>query len=229
MRRVTAGEDGEGLRIGEVDDWRHVHTFETDIAADGSVCAGLAVFKWPDDAADEDSRSILSRPQTLRDHAEQVACRVREIAARLKLPAEEIDALAIAARLHDDGKAAARWQNAMNAPKDGRPYAKTCGGGSWRLLEGYRHEFGSLLRGERMDLPDGTRDLILHLIAAHHGYARPLISSAGCEQGPPSRLESTAGEAALRFARLQKRYGSWGLAWRTVCDDQPHCPAPPRG
>ena len=214
VRRVNVGEEDEGLQMAEVEDWRHVCTFETDFAAAGSVRAGLAVFKWPDDAAGEDSRSILSRPQTLCDHTEQVACRVREIAARLKLPAEEIDALAIAARLHDDGKAVARWQNAMNAPKDGHPYAKTCGGGSWWLLEGYRHEFGSLLRAERMDLPDGARDLILHLIAAHHGYARPLISSAGCEQGPPSRLESTAGEAALRFARLQKRYGPWGLAWR---------------
>ena len=214
VRRVSAGEEDEGLQMAEVEDWRHVCTFETDFAADGSVRAGLAVFKWPDDAADEDSRSILSRPQSLRDHAEQVAGRVREIATRLKLTAEEIDALAIAARLHDDGKAVARWQNAMNAPKDGRPYAKTCGGGNWRLLEGYRHEFGSLVQAERMDLPEGSRDLILHLIAAHHGYARPLISSAGCEQGPPSRLESTAGEAALRFARLQKRYGPWGLAWR---------------
>ena len=133
---------------------------------------------------------------------------------RLGLPAEEINAISTAARLHDDGKAAARWQNAMNAPNNGRPYAKTSGGGNWRLLEGYRHEFGSLLKAELADLPDRTRDLILHLIAAHHGNARPLISSAGCEDGPPSLLESRAGEAALRFARLQKQYGPWGLAWR---------------
>ena len=103
----------------------------------------------------------------------------------------------------------------MNAPRDvGRPYAKTRGGGNPRLLEGYRHEFGSLLKAEVQNLPNNTRDLILHLIAAHHGYARPIISPAGCEDGPPSALESKAGDAALRFARLQKRYGPWGLAWR---------------
>ena len=148
-------------------------------------------------------------------HAEEVAARAWEMAVRLALPTEEIDAISIAAQLHDDGKAATRWQNAMNAPKDdGGPYAKTSGGGNLRLLEGYRHEFGSLLRAERTDLPDSTRDLILHLIAAHHGNARPLISSAGCEEGPPSLLESRAGDAALRFARLQKQYGPWGLAWR---------------
>ena len=90
------------------------------------------------------------------------------------------------------------------------PYAKTSGGGNWRLLEGYRHEFGSLLAAERTDLPDCTRDLILHLIAAHHGNARPLISSEGCEDGPPSLLESRAGEAALRFARPAEAVRSLG-------------------
>jgi len=115
-----------------------------------------------------------------------------------------------------EGKAAECWQNAMNAPRDnGRPYAKTRGGGNWRLLEGYRHESGSLLRAAKAGaLPESSRDLILHLIAAHHGYARPLISAEGCEDGPPSLLESEASEAALRFARLQRHYGPWGLAWR---------------
>lgn len=102
----------------------------------------------------------------------------------------------------------------MNAPADGRPYAKTRGGGNPRLLEGYAHEFGSLVAAERADLPEVTRDLILHLIAAHHGHGRPLIRSDGCEDAPPSALEATAREAALRFARLQKRFGPWGLAWR---------------
>ena len=215
VEEVAGSEDGEGLKIaGEFADWRHVRTFETGFDARGVAWRGLAVYKWPEDAADEDSRSILSAPQTLADHAEQVATRARELATRLGLPDEEIEALAAAARLHDDGKAAARWQNAMNAPKVGGPYAKTRGGGNWRLLEGYRHEFGSLLRAEGAELPNHSRDLILHLIAAHHGNARPLISSAGCEDGPPSLLESRAGEAALRFTRLQKRYGPWGLAWR---------------
>ena len=101
----------------------------------------------------------------------------------------------------------------MRAPSEGRPYAKTRGG-DWRLLEGYRHEFGSLLMADSRDLPADTRDLILHLIAAHHGNARPLITTAGCEELPPSALESMAGAAALRYIRLQRRYGIWGLAWR---------------
>ena len=216
VAEVTGAGEEEGLEVApEHEDWRHVRIFETRFDGGGVAWHGLAVYKWPDEVADEDSRSILSTPQTLAAHAEEAAARAREMAARLGLSAEEIGAISIAARLHDEGKAAARWQDAMNAPKDnGRPYAKTSGGGNWRLLEGYRHEFGSLLTAERSELPDCTRDLILHLIAAHHGNARPLISSAGCEDGPPSLLESRAGDAALRFARLQKRYGPWGLAWR---------------
>ena len=215
VEEVTASEDEEGLTFpAEIEDWQHVRTFETRFDTDGAVRSGLAVFKWPDDPTDEDSRSILSAPQALSDHTDHVAARARDLATRLGLPDEEVEALSTAARLHDHGKAAMRWQNAMNAPKDGRPYAKTRGGGNWRLLEGYRHEFGSLLKAELENFPDNTRDLILHLIAAHHGNARPIISFEGCEDGPPSLLESKAGEAALRFVRLQGHYGHWGLAWR---------------
>ena len=215
VEEVDGGEDEEGLELPDRGEWRHVRTFETSFDAGGVARSGLAVFKWPDDPSDEDSRSVLSAPQSLHEHAAQVAEHARALVQRLGLPADEAQALVTAARLHDDGKEAERWQNAMNAPRDdGRPYAKTRGGGNPRLLEGYRHEFGSLLKAEEQDLPSGTRDLILHLIAAHHGNSRPTISPAGCEAGPPSALESKAGDAALRFARLQKRYGPWGLAWR---------------
>ena len=215
VEEITGGEDGEGLRLAaDLNDWCHLRTFETHFDAGGSARRGLAVFKWRDDPTDEDSRSVAPSPQSVSDHAVRVVAHARELAQRLDLSEDEAEAFVIAACLHDEGKAAIRWQNAMNAPPNGRPYAKTRGGGNWHLLEGYRHEFGSLLKAERLDLPDGTRDLILHLIAAHHGNARPLISSSGCEDGPPSLLVKECSSAALRFARLQKRYGPWGLAWR---------------
>lgn len=213
VEKVDRGEYDDGLDPPGHADWRHVRTFETRLDAAGTPISGLAVYKWPDDANDEDSRSVLSEPQSLRDHADQVAEHARVLAQRLELRRDVADALVTAARLHDDGKAAERWQTAMNAPRDGRPYAKTSGGGNPRLLEGYRHEFGSLLKAEKLELPSNTRDLILHLIAAHHGNARPTMPWAGCELGPPSLLESKAGDAAMRFARLQKHYGPWGLAW----------------
>ena len=215
VQEISSTEDEEGLKLpGEHQEWLYVQTIETRFDEGGSVRGGLAVLKWRNGETGEGSQSILSVPQALSDHAEHVAARAHDLATSLKLPDEEAEALAIAACLHDDGKAAERWQDAMNAPRDGRPYAKTRGGVNWRRLEGYRHEFGSLLNAERENLPDSTRDLILHLIGAHHGYARPLITPAGCQDAPPSLLESKAGEAALRFVRLQRRYGHWGLAWR---------------
>ena len=217
FRVVEASCDkrGEGLAGPPLSDgWRPVGTFETDFDDGGRLQRGLVVYKHPEHQVGEDARSIASMPQSLAEHAEQVAARARVFADRLNLPEQEADALVLAARLHDNGKAAERWQNAMNAPKKNRPYAKTEGGGNLRQLEGYRHEFGSLLKAESEEMPVDARDLILHLIAAHHGGARPLISSAGCDEGPPSVLELKAGEAALRFGRMQERYGPWGLAWR---------------
>ncbi|MDD9985969.1 MAG: type I-U CRISPR-associated helicase/endonuclease Cas3 [Spirochaetaceae bacterium] len=81
-------------------------------------------------------------------------------------------------------------------------------------LHGCRHELCSLLKAEQVHLPAETRDLILHLVAAHQGRARPTVTIGGCEAAPPSVLVATACNAALRYARLQRRYGIWGLAWR---------------
>ena len=213
---IKLAADEEGLAAAkDIKGWQFLRSFETDFDDAGNVQGGLAVFKAEGDQSNDndDNKSILSRPQALRDHAEQVAEAACEMAERLGLPNVEASALERAARLHDDGKAARRWQDAMNAPEADRPYAKTRGGGDLRRLGGYRHEFGSLLMAQQQALPDESRDLILHLISAHHGHSRPLISTEGCEDAPPSVLEAAAGEAALRFARLQRQYGIWGLAW----------------
>ena len=214
VEEVAASADAEALPVPHLRSWRHLQTFDTRLGPSGTAQGGLAVYRSVFAPTSEDSLSVAATPQSLGDHADQVMNRARTLAQRLNLPDKEVEAIGIAARLHDDGKAAALWQDAMNAPPRGRPYAKTAGGCNWRLLEGYRHEFGSLLRAERKNLPDDLRDLVLHLIAAHHGRARPLIRSEGCEDGPPSVLESKAGEVAVRFARLQRRYGPWGLAYR---------------
>jgi CRISPR-associated endonuclease/helicase Cas3 len=195
--------------------WCERYRFACEVNEDGEPIRWLVVDKWRDDAATEDDRSegVI---QLLEEHQQRVEQRARELAKALGFSQDLEEILALAARLHDEGKCARRWQRAFNAPKNGI-YAKTEGPIYRGLLNGYRHELGSVRRireDQRLcNLSDEQRDLVLHLIAAHHGFARPMIPTDGCEDAPPSALNEIATEIALRFARLQKQWGPWGLAW----------------
>jgi CRISPR-associated endonuclease/helicase Cas3 len=197
--------------------WRQRYRVATESSesSDGESGRWLIVEKWRHDAATEDDRSE-GHPQLLADHQRWAEGRARDLARRLGLPDDYTNMLAIAARLHDEGKRAKRWQRAFNAQIDG-VYAKTPGPINYELLDGYRHEFGSLPVVEKdpefRRLPADLQDLALHLIAAHHGFARPVIAVNGCEDAPPSALEGRARDVAMRFSRLQRRWGPWGLAW----------------
>lgn len=211
VRSVRAGSGEEPAA-----DWRERLRLEIEHTEEGEPLAWLVVEKWHADAATEDDRSV-GPPQVLIEHQAWAEDRARGLAARLGLPEEYAAVLALAARLHDEGKRAERWQRAFNAPRDGEHYAKTLGPMNWRLLDGYRHEFGSLPYAEAhpalQALPPDRRDLVLHLIAAHHGKGRPLIATSGCDDAPPSALRDRARNVGLRFARLQRQWGPWGLAW----------------
>lgn len=209
--------DADTERPTEVErQWRQRFRFPIALSEDGEPIRWLTVEKWLSDGATEDDRSA-GRLQLLDVHQEWAERRARELAERLSLPAEYTEMLAIAARQHDEGKRAKRWQRAFNAPAGDGVYAKTPGPLNIALLDGYRHEFGSLpvaLRNERfLALSKDLQDLALHLIAAHHGFARPTTNIGGCEDAPPSAVEERAREVTLRFGRLQKRWGPWGLAW----------------
>jgi CRISPR-associated endonuclease/helicase Cas3 len=102
--------------------------------------------------------------------------------------------------------------------------AKSGRGGRIKALEGYRHEFGSLLdllneqsecRKEFNQLTGDQQDLVLHLIAAHHGRARPhfALDEAFDPEHPIEEADKIAREVPRRFARLQRKYGRWGLAY----------------
>jgi len=62
---------------------------------------------------------------------------------------------------------------------------------------------------------DEMKDLVLHLFAAHLGRARPhfTLDEALDPERPSSDAETLAMETPRRFARLQRRYGRWGLAY----------------
>jgi len=216
--------DKDGVEDPEIDgdvQWRERARFPVKTTAGGEVVGWLVVLKADSDAATEEDRSA-GPPQCLQEHQRWTAEEAEALAQRLGLSAEARRVLVVAARLHDEGKRAARWQRAFHAPPaptddPGRVYAKTKGPVNVSLLDGYRHELGSLAYAERDPeleaLPERHRELVLHLIASHHGFARPSISTSGCDDAPPSALEARAREVARRYLSLQREWGPWGLAW----------------
>ena len=196
-------------------DWRERYCFTTEQSDEGEAQRFLIVEKWRHDSETEDDRSV-GRLQELAEHHSWTEKKARTLAQRLSLPGDYADMLATAARLHDEGKSHERWQRAAKVPADGKIYAKTNKRMNTTLLDGYRHEFGSLpyVEGDEgfKALASHIQELALHLVAAHHGWARPVISTSGCDE-PPIVMERRACGVALRFARLQKQWGPWGLAW----------------
>jgi CRISPR-associated endonuclease/helicase Cas3 len=184
---------------------------------DEGATAWLVIESSCSEAAEsEEGRSVGARnAQTLAENQSWTEEAAADLASRLGLPQPYVEMLTTAARLHDEGKRAARWQRAFRAPHDA-VYAKTTARPNLDVLGGYRHELGSIPYAERdarlRALEPDLRELCLHLIAAHHGQARPLIRIDGAEE-PPTRLAGRAREIALRFASLERRWGPWGLAW----------------
>ncbi|WP_337958140.1 type I-U CRISPR-associated helicase/endonuclease Cas3 [Sphaerotilus sulfidivorans] len=113
-------------------------------------------------------------------------------------------ALLQGAPVHDEGKSAERWQAAIGH-RGGEPLAKSAR--TWfdaRLSAGYRHELGSAA-----GLRDGS-PLRRHLVAAHHGWARPVFDPKALDH---PGCAAAARQASLDFARLHDTLGPWALAY----------------
>jgi CRISPR-associated endonuclease/helicase Cas3 len=161
-------------------------------------------------------RSNGRQEQYLTDHTSQVADRCRLISKRLGLDPETAGALEAAAALHDLGKDHPIWQYYAHAENSARPLARSRRYRHPKVLAGYRHELGSLLQASHQHRqPPGTvRDLCLHLVASHHGRARPHFDERAYDNRNALKAnEGACAKAPRRFIRLQWRYGLWGLAW----------------
>jgi len=205
-----------------------------------------------DEGEDEYSRTTRQQPVGLAEHTQHVQDEVTRVLAAL--PFDDLsEVYRLAANWHDLGKGDERFQamlrrtdrtdawlfsgvySALLAKSDGMPQTpqqrrEACERAG--LPEGFRHETLSVQIAERITgspADHGHRDLILHLIAAHHGYARPFVPVviddeppdvlyvAGVELSgedrrsfPPHRIDSGIAE---RFWSLTRRYGWWGLAY----------------
>ena len=170
-----------------------------------------------------------ARPVPWDDHTNDITRITSGIVEALHLPNKLKEAVITAADLHDLGKKRELWQRSIGNPDPADWHAKPgkpAGQPRWRPrhISPYRHELGSLLdvldmggpfRGRLDAMDDEMQDVVLHLIASHHGKARPHFPSD--EVFDPSHSQAAADEAALdamrRYARLQRRYGRWGLAY----------------
>lgn len=157
---------------------------------------------------------------SLADHSCDVEGHAAAIVEKLNLPQPLARCVVLSARFHDLGKRRRRWQRGIGNHDETIWLAKTGGDLLPRAFdEAYRHEFGSLrdaqLKTELKELGLDERDLVLHLIAAHHGRARPHfpIEEAFDPEGNPTEIDALAVEVPRRFARLQRRFGRWGLAY----------------
>lgn len=170
----------------------------------------------PDGADGEGSRSAKF-PILLDVHVSDVEQRVHEIIGRLPLPVPVAQALELAGKHHDRGKRRPCFQRSLGNFDPTQTLAKSGLGSRPIELGRYRHEFGSLLDAAKdlASVDEDVRDLALHFIAAHHGRGRPHFHAE--EAIDPSyddaMCRNAAIEVACRFARLQRRYGRWGLAY----------------
>jgi CRISPR-associated endonuclease/helicase Cas3 len=142
---------------------------------------------------DEDDSFHAGRPVTLSAHSADVERFARDYAEKI-LPKELIDDLALAGWLHDVGKADKRFQVLLREGSeitffgDETPWAKSSmppgAKAAHRLAQrksrypkGARHEVQSLAMLEKhLDVVKAKAhdlDLVLHLVASHHGYCRP--------------------------------------------------------
>jgi CRISPR-associated endonuclease/helicase Cas3 len=160
-------------------------------------------------------KNFIYLSQLLDKHQTEVGSVAADLARQLGIDARQIGVFQWAGERHDLGKGRNIWQCAAGNRNCGPLLAKS-GHVNGRLLDGYRHELGSLLDANDQlpeDFTPEERDIALHLIAAHHGWARPHFPEKTFDKTNYRRSEQAALEVARRFARLQKRYGPWGLAY----------------
>ncbi len=216
-RLIRTGPTEQPLSGEKPPDAETFSEFILDLPPDGDTARQLISA-----APKRSRREYGSEKQSLAEHVASVEKHAERIALDLTLEPPIADALRLAAKYHDHGKNRELWQRLVDGQTTpaGKPWApETLGksGGKMGLnSNGYRHEFGSLR--EFVDAHAGKMDteifdLAAHLIATHHGRARPHFPKGGFDPDARARSPEIATEAMRRFVRLQRKYGYWRLAW----------------
>lgn len=169
-------------------------------------------------SADDDSSKTSRGAVTWEVHKKDAVDSAARIVTNLPLPEDLKEAVILAAKCHDLGKRRAIFQRVLGNLDGNKPLLAKSGGKTNDFTD-YRHEFGSLLDvrddSEFRKLKDEMKDLVLHLIATHHGRGRPHFQpddTVDLERNEKD-VARAAAEIPRRFARLQRKYSRWGLAY----------------
>ena len=156
----------------------------------------------------------------LQPHLEDAKAAAEKILANLALDPDLRGAVVLAAQFHDLGKDRNNWQQGIgNEAYPEKKWAKSSKRLAMTERSKYRHELGSVLdvttRPEFLALTSDLQELVLHLIAAHHGRARPHFPEEEAFDHEPNGRDvpGTTAAVPVRFAKLQRKYGRWGLAY----------------
>lgn len=200
------------------------------------------------DAVTEDDDSSFRQDEvTLAAHSTDVRALVSAYAHSIGFDQAVEEDLALAGWVHDVGKADPRFQrwlvggSEVSAATHDELLAKSAlppGNAALRRTAreragypaGCRHELLSLAMVQGNDVLRDAHDLdlVLHLVASHHGWCRPLPPAVSDPQAIDVHMRH--GDADLRattqhqlgrldsgvsdrFWRLVAKYGWWGLAW----------------
>jgi CRISPR-associated endonuclease/helicase Cas3 len=211
---------------------RLVRTIDTRPEAENeeeTESAGRRFWRWYElpTAGDSDGSKTNNKPVRWQVHVGDVLRNAERVLASLPLSDDLKKAVILAAKFHDHGKRRDLWQRSIGhrLPSNPKPDDWLAKSGTKMQSRGfrtdYRHEFGSLLDTLTEDefkalnhQPD-LQELILHVIAAHHGHGRPHFPADGAFDPEPKgrNVERMAAVVPGRFARLQRKYGRWGLAY----------------
>src|SRR5664280_2351908 len=162
-------------------------------------------------SADDDGSRTARKQQALKPHLQGAECFAASLVARLKIELDETRAVTLAAKWHDCGKGRSIWQRSIGNRDTNLVLAKSGGNVLSIEITSYRHEFGSLIDvsgdPDFCQLTPDVQDLVLHLIAAHHGRARPhfTIDEAFDPEHTEKASAQIAREVPRRFARLQQK------------------------
>jgi CRISPR-associated endonuclease/helicase Cas3 len=210
--RVRIADDGHS--VNQASEMHEVYSVAIP-SADEEI--GPIMIRWF--AYRNTGEPVSKRPVEWGVHVADVESRIQEIVSRLNLGDSLNRCLMIAARYHDHGKRRSVFQTILG----NRDYPNLCLAKSGRqrglrIEERYRHEFGSLHdlpNAKELGVSDDERELVMHLIAAHHGRARPHFPREEVfdPSSTPETDEATAAKVPQRFGRLQRKYGRWGLAY----------------